>query len=322
MDTRQAARGIHLTELGLGTSQLGNLGRATSDEDSASAVEAAWRSGIRYFDTAPHYGLGLSERRLGPLLRNYPRDEFVISTKVGRILEPNQGSFPDGETPWDTEGFAVRANYVRRFDLSRDGIRKSLNDSLSRLGMDRVDIAYLHDPDGREDEAVRTALPALAELRDEGLVRAVGAGMNSAAPLARFAREADVDILMVAGRLTLLDCSALDDLVDTASSCKVSLVAAGVFSSGLLATARPRPDAMFEYEPASRVIRERANLLADIAAGHGVDLPAVAIHYPLLWQEFASVVVGARSGAQVSDLIRHYETDVCMDVYDDMGLPR
>ncbi|WP_457973396.1 aldo/keto reductase [Arthrobacter sp. D1-17] len=306
MKTRTTRGGLRLTEVGLGTSQLGNLYTETSDEDAAEVISTAWRGGVRYFDTAPHYGLGLSERRLGSLLQPYPRDEYVLSTKVGRLLTPHVG----GAGKQDTEGFAVPATHVRQWDLSRDGIRRSIEESLIRLGLDRIDIAYLHDPDGREEEAIRTALPALIELRDEGILRAVGAGMNHAPPLTRFVKETDIDIVMVAGKLTLLDKSAADELVPAAMEHGVSIVAAGVYNSGILATRRPKADARFDYVQADQELISLACEMADVCEANGVELPAAALQFPLGQPAVASVVVGARNGAQVSSALDRYKTEI------------
>lgn len=306
MKTRMIRGGLEVTEVGLGTSQLGNLYTETSDQDAADVIDAAWRGGIRYFDTAPHYGLGLSERRLGPLLQQYPRDEYILSTKVGRLLAPN----PGGSGQPDTEGFAVPATHIREWDLSRDGIRRSVDESLARLGLDRIDIAYLHDPDDMEDEAVRTALPALVELRDEGILRAVGAGMNHAAPLARFVRETDIDVVMVAGKITLLDQSALDELIPAALDRGVSIVAAGVYNSGILATNRPDPDARFDYAPADKGLLSRSAELADVCEAAGVQLPEAALQFPLGQPAVASVVIGARNGQQVRSALERYAADI------------
>src|ERR1035437_8591515 len=188
-------RDVGLPELGLGAAQLDNLYRETTEEGAAGALDAAWRAGIRYFDTAPHYGLGLSERRLGRLLGDRRRDEFVISTKVGRLLVPN----PDG-VGRDTEGFDVPATTRRVRDFSRDGVLRSVEESLSRLGLDRVDILYLHDPDENWEQASKEAVPALVELRDQGVIGAFGVGMNQAEMPARFIRECDIDLVMQIGR--------------------------------------------------------------------------------------------------------------------------
>ena len=178
-----------LGSLGFGAASIGNLFRPVSDEHADAALAAAWGGGIRSFDTAPHYGLGLSERRLGAFLRARPRDEFVISTKVGRVLDPNP-DFADGDDM--QSGFAVPDRAVRRFDPSEAGIRRSLEESLARLGLDRIDIAYLHDPDVYDlDRGLAEGLPALAKLRDEGVVGAIGIGTNSADAAARAVREGD-----------------------------------------------------------------------------------------------------------------------------------
>lgn len=306
MKTRTIRDRITLTEVGLGTSQLGNLYTETSEEDAAAVIRTAWQGGIRYFDTAPHYGLGLSERRLGSLLRDYPREDYVLSTKVGRLLVPN----PDGESRQDTEGFAVPATHIRQWDLSRDGIHRSISQSLERLGLDRIDVAYLHDPDGMEDEAIHTALPALIELRDEGILGAVGAGMNHTAPLTRFVRETDIDVVMVAGRMTLLDRSALEDLVPAAVENSVSIVAAGVYNSGILATRRPDPDARYDYAPADRRLISAASGLADICEASGVELPEAALRFALGQPAVASVVIGARNASQVRSALERYAADI------------
>jgi aryl-alcohol dehydrogenase-like predicted oxidoreductase len=165
---------MRLTRLGFGASQGGNLYRATSDETFAAAVGAAWDAGIRYYDTAPHYGLGLSERRLGAALQAMPRDAYVVSTKVGRLLVPS----PQTAHRRDPEGFDVPATHRREWDFSRDGVYRSLEASLERTGLDRIDVVYLHDPDEHWKQAATEAVPALAELRDRGVIGAVGAGMN------------------------------------------------------------------------------------------------------------------------------------------------
>ena len=201
MNTRKV-RGLALTELGFGGASLGNLYRATTDERARAAVEAAWAGGVRYYDTAPHYGLGLSESRLGAALADRPRDAYVLSTKVGRLLEPN----PD-QTGSDMAagGFDVADTLRRRFDFSASGVRRSLESSLERLGVDHVDIAYVHDPDSYVDEAITEAIPELIRMRDEGTIGAVGVGMNQwQAPL-RMVEETDLDVVMLAGRWTLLD---------------------------------------------------------------------------------------------------------------------
>ena len=281
-------------ELSLGCAQLGNLYREVSDEEARATVDAAWNLGVRYLDTAPHYGLGLSERRLGAALAARPRDAYVVSTKVGRLLEP--ADVVDG---LDDEGFAVPATHRRVWDFSRDGIRRSLSQSLERLGLDRVEIVYLHDPDDHWNDVLETGFPALAELRAEGVVDSIGAGMNQAAMLAELVRHTDVDVLMLAGRYTLLEQGALDDLLPLCEERSVAVVAAGVFNSGLLARAHPPDDARYDYGEAPRDMVQRARAIADICERHGTTLPAAAIAFPLAHPAVVSVCVGARSAEQM-----------------------
>lgn len=276
--------------LGFGGASIGNLYEAVTDARARDALEAAWDGGIRYYDTAPHYGLGLSERRLGAFLREKPRDEFVLSTKVGRVLEPN----PDYAGGRDlTHQFDVPDDRVRRFDPSEAGIRRSLEDSLERLGMDRVDIAFLHDPDVYDlDRGLREGLPALVTLRDEGLVRQIGIGVNDAAAATRAVREGDLDLVMIAGRYTLLEQPALTELFPVCLERGARVVAAAVYNSGLLASPAPGPDATYNYAPAPVELIARARAIARMCGEYGVELPAAALQYPLRNPVVTSVVVG------------------------------
>lgn len=284
---------LTVTELGFGGASLGNLYRETSDDEAAAAVAQAWASGIRYFDTAPHYGLGLSERRLGAALAAHPRDEYVISTKVGRLLVPQEAP-----TERDDAMFEVPGAFRRQWDFSRDGVLRSIESSLDRLGTDRLDVVYLHDPDesGIPDAAEKGAA-ALIELRDEGVVSAVGIGSNSADAVTELFSRADIDLAMVAGRYTLLEHDSAEALFEAAGT--RSIVVAGVFNSGLLAAARPVDGAMYNYEPAPAELLERANELATIAERHGATLPQAALAFALNTPRVASVVLGMRTAEQV-----------------------
>lgn len=315
MLTRAARGGLELTELGLGAAQFGNLFRETSDEEAASAVDAAWRAGIRYFDTAPHYGLGLSERRLGALLREYPRDEFVVSTKVGRLLVPNA----NGTGAMDDEGFAVPATQKRVWDFSRDGILRSVEDSLTRTGLDRFDILYLHDPDDHLEQAATEGMRALIELREQGVVKAVGAGMKHAAALATLIRCADVDVIMLAGRYTLLEQGALADLLPLALANRVSVVVAGVYNSGLLSSPRVAPGAKYEYEDAPKALVDRANRIATVCERHRVSLPEAAIAYPLMHPAVVSVVLGSRNAGQVDGNVQRYRAPIPPELWSELA---
>lgn len=315
MRTRATKRGLEVTELGLGAAQFGNLYRETTDEQVSGAMDAAWSAGIRYFDTAPHYGVGLSERRLGAALRERPRDEYVISTKVGRLLEPS----PQTAHLRDADGFDVPADPVRRFDFSRSGILRSVEESLERTGLDRFDILYLHDPEDEHfEQAATEGVGALIELREQGLVSAIGAGMNASEPLAELIRRADVDLVMLAGRYTLLEQGAADELLPLALERGVGIVNAGVYNSGLLSKNRPPADAHFNYETAPPELIERANRLADVCEAHGVSLPTAALAFGLQHPAVVSVVLGVRDAVQLRDNIERFETPIPPELWSDL----
>jgi D-threo-aldose 1-dehydrogenase len=294
---------VPVTELSFGGAAIGNLFTPVDDEAARAAVDAAWAGGIRTFDTAPHYGLGLSERRLGKALAHKPRSEYVISTKVGRLLEPIAA--PQGT---DREGFAVPAHSRRIFDFSADGVRRSIEASLARLGLDRVDIALIHDPDDHGEQALREAYPALEKLRAERCLRAIGVGMNQAPMLTRFVTDTDIDVVLVAGRYTLLDQSAALALLPAALDRGVSVIAGGVFNSGLLAA--PAAGATYDYRAAPDRLIAEARELAAVCDRFGVPLRAAAARFPLRHPAVASVLIGARSAAEITDAIRLRGTDI------------
>jgi D-threo-aldose 1-dehydrogenase len=291
---------IDLPELGLGTTTLGNLYRAIPDEQARDVMRASWDAGIRYFDTAPHYGLGLAERRLGEALRERPRDEYVVSTKIGRMLDP-----VDARGLRDDDLFDVPRDHVRRWDFSADGVRRSLDDSLARLGLDRVDVLLIHDPDEHLDQAVHEAVPALARLRDEGIVRAIGVGSGTPRSLAALIGTGALDVAMVAGRYTLLDQSALHDVIPAAEEHGTRIVAVSVFNSGVTATDSPGDDATYEYGPASEEVLARARRIAEICAGYGVELPQAAIRFPLRHPAVGTVALGMASADEVREDAAH-----------------
>ncbi|WP_346534211.1 aldo/keto reductase [Micromonospora sp. DPT] len=292
--------GLTVTRLGLGLAPIGGLFTAVGDEVARATVEAAWDLGLRYFDTAPLYGCGLSERRAGAVLAGRPRDEFTLSTKVGRLL------VPDG---CDRQEFwAESTDLAPVFDFSAAGVRRSHAESLERLGLDRIDIAHLHDPDDHLAEAMTGAYPALAELRATGEIGAVSAGMNQAAGLVTLVREGDFDCVMLAGRYTLLDQSGLAELLPLCARRGVAVLAAGVYNSGLLAD--PRPDAHYDYAPADRTVLGRAAAIRAVCDRHGVPLRAAAIQFPLGHPAVASVVIGARDPGQIADNVAMFQWDV------------
>ncbi|MFF4488799.1 aldo/keto reductase [Streptomyces sp. NPDC001544] len=304
---------VELTELGFGASVIGNLYRVTPPHDAQAAVEAAWEAGIRYFDTAPHYGLGLSERRLGAALRNRPRDAYVVSSKVGRLLVPNER--PRGV---DSEGFVVRDDLRRQWDFSRDGVLRSIEATLERTGLDRLDVVYLHDPDDHWRQAAEEAMPALADLRDQGVIGAIGAGMNQSAMLARFLRETAADVVMLAGRYTLLDQSALDDVLPAALELGKSVVAVGVFNSGLLSRDRPAAGMKYDYQDAPAELVTRALAITEVCAAHGTSLPAAAIAFPLTHPAVINVTLGMRNPDQVARNVELHRRHVPDGLWDDL----
>ena len=284
-----------LSRLGFGGAAIGNLFTAVDDATARAAVDAAWDSGVRYFDTAPHYGLGLSERRIGEALRERPRAEFALSTKVGRILEPAVAD-PGAK---DDQGFDVPAAYVRRWDFSGDGVRRGIEESLGRLGLDHIDIAYIHDPDDHVEQALDEAYPALEKLRDEGILGAIGVGMNQSAVPTRFVTETDIDAVLLAGRYTLLDQSGADDLLPAALERGVAVILGGVFNSGLLAD--PRAAATYDYQPAPAEILSRALEIEAVCVDHGVPLRAAALQFGFTHPAVAAALVGVRDAGQVRD---------------------
>jgi D-threo-aldose 1-dehydrogenase len=305
--------GLSVGPYAFGAAPLANLGRAISEESAFGALEAAWSAGVRYYDVAPHYGLGLGERRLGEFLATKPRDEFIVSTKVGRLLVEN----PHGLQP-DDEGFDVRSPLIRRRDYSADGVRRSLDDSLERLGLDRIDVVFVHDPDDFRREALEQSFPALDELRRAGTISSYGAGMNQSEMLARFVEETDLDVVMCAGRYTLLEQGPLDDLLPAAVRRGVSVVAAAVFNSGLLARDRPDARATYDYAEAPAPVVARANALADVCEAHGVPLPAAALRFALGHPAVSSVCVGARSASQVLLNAAHFDMPIPDALWSDL----
>jgi D-threo-aldose 1-dehydrogenase len=292
---------VAVSRLGLGTAPLAGLYSAVTEDEAAAALEAAWATGIRYFDTAPHYGAGLAERRLGAFLATRPRAEFTVSTKVGRLLVP-------GEAAPGDEGFHGERGLVRVRDYSAAGVYRSLAESLERSGLDSFDIVLIHDPDDHWEDAVAGAYPALERLRAEGAVRAIGAGMNQTAMLTRFVAETDVDCVLVAGRYTLLDRGATDDLLPSCQERQVGVIVGGVFNSGILAD--PAPGASYDYAPAPDEVRRRALALAERCAAHGVPLAAAALRFPLRHPAVTGVVVGARNPREIAENAVHAATGI------------
>jgi len=285
------------TRLGLGTAPIGGLYTPVGAAQAVSVVQRAWERGLRLVDTAPLYGYGNAERYAGRALAGKPREQLTLSTKVGRLLEPGG---PDVQHAWADPPTEA----TPRFDFSAAAVRRSLESSLERFGMDRVDVLLIHDPDDHYDQALGEAYPALAELRAAGVVGAIGAGMNQGAMLARLIRaapEPGLDCVLLAGRYSLLDQSGLDDLLPTCVDHGVGVIAGGVYNSGLLAD--PRPGATYNYSAAPRHLLDRALALRDACERHGVPLRAAAIQFPYGHPAVRVVVVGARTPEEVDDAV-------------------
>ncbi|WP_431279576.1 aldo/keto reductase [Leifsonia poae] len=284
---RLGTSGVRVTAMGLGTAQLGDLYETMNQERATAIVDAAWDAGIRYFDTAPHYGVGLAEKRLGVALSGRARDEYVLGSKVGRLLVPGK----DGDL-------------VREWDFSADGVRRSVEESLTRLGLDRLDFALLHDPQERLGVALQHGLPALVKLRDEGIVGAIGVGTGDVDALTAFADRGELDALMIAGRYTLLEHPVVAEVIPAARAAGISVINVGVFNSGLLAQVQPTVDAHYEYGAAPSEVLARAQRLAELALAAGTTLPRAALAYAALDPLVASVVVGADSPEQIAANVR------------------
>jgi D-threo-aldose 1-dehydrogenase len=300
-----------LTELALGGGPLGNLFYAVTDEQAHATVAAAWDAGVRYFDTAPFYGLGLAERRLGAALRDRRRGEYVVSTKVGRVLEQVGPGLPS-----PVGGvFDVPGDWDFHWDFSADGVRRSLAASLERLGLDRVDLLLLHDPDEHWRQAVEEGYPALAQLRDEGVVGAIGVGMNQTRMLADFVRETDLDLVLAAGHYTLLDQEALDELIPLCAERGVAVVAGALFHGGMLATDGYRPAPVNGFGPLDPQRWRRAVGIGEVCARYGVPLLAAAIRFPLGNPQVRSAIVGCHTAGEVAADVAAFRTAIPDDFW-------
>lgn len=312
--------GVEVTRFGLGCAPIGGLLEAVADDQAMATIDAAWNAGVRLFDTAPLYGHGTAERRLGRALRNRDRDDYVLATKVGRLLRT--GAPPDPSQQHDGRPFYrdlpdPDVNPVQ--DYSADGVRRSIEESLERLGLDRIDIAHIHDPDDYYEQVRDETVPALCALRDEGVIRAVGLGMNQAGLPARLVAETDLDCVLIAGRYTLLDQSAADELLPRCLDRGVGVIVGGVYSSGILAD----PDAenaTYDYVPAPVEIRERVRHLSESCRRHGVPLAAAAVQFPAHHPAVSCVLLGARSAGEVVDNERLVAQELPARLWPELGV--
>lgn len=301
--------GIEISRLSLGTAAFGGLYKSVSDKACIDTVHTALRAGINYIDTAPHYGKGTSERRIGAAISGMDRSSIVISTKIGRLLVPSTS---------DIDEFFLDADNTveRKFDFSASGVRQSLEGSLEKLGIDSVDILYIHDPDDNPDEAIMEAYPELERMRSEGIIRAIGIGMNQCETPTRVIKETDIDMVLIAGRYSLLDQRAADELLPIALERNVDIIAAGVFNSGILAN--PVKGATYDYLPASDELLARAERIREVLDGHGVSLTSAAMQFPLQHPAVKSVLVGCRSVEEVESNIAEFDKAIPNKVWEDL----
>jgi D-threo-aldose 1-dehydrogenase len=346
---RIGSTSVEVTPLGLGTVPLGGLYEPIPDAQGEALVRRSFELGVRLFDTAPQYGSGLAETRLGAVLPDLPRDQIIVSTKVGRLLRPvtfatktrrvMAESIRSGDVrrlagdavkvvrrlargssgvdvqlgaPFDRDQAALEPYY----DFSYDGVMRSVDESLTRLRLDRVDMLYIHDPDHHFSAAMDGAFRALDRLRADQTVGAIGVGMNQTTMLVKFAREAPFDCLLAAGRYTLLDQEALDALIPECQRHGISLIVGGVYNSGILAD--PTPGAKFNYERAPTAVLERAQRIQAVCASHGIPLMAAAIQFPLGNPVVAAVLTGVRSVAEIEQNVAMFQVDIPDGLWQDL----
>jgi D-threo-aldose 1-dehydrogenase len=308
---------VRVDQLGIGTNPLGGLHQEIPEAVARATIEMAWRTGVRYYDVAPVYGYGFSERIVGEVLRTQPRDEYLLTTKVGRLLlDDGPADREDTMVLWEgVQLYKGTAAVKPYFDFSYDGVMRSLDASRERMGIDRFDALHIHDPDWFPDEALDGALKALMELKASGEIGAVGVGVNGWEILVDFARRADFDAFLLAGRYTLLDQSGLAELLPLCVEKGISIIAGGVYNSGILSHPDPgsiggvssgadaietwKDNVTYNYVPAEQEIIDRAAALKSVCDRHGVPLMAAAIQFPMHHPAVATVLTGPRSPEHV-----------------------
>src|SRR5690242_6686549 len=301
MDPLQKAQigktGLRVTRLGLGGAPLGGLFEDVQGAAAVATIRRALEMGINFFDTAPLYGHGKSEKWMGQGLAGVPSGSRVLATKVGRVLEPVEPG------TLERDEFDNPAPFRPVFDFSYEGVMRSFNESLERLQVDRIDMLHIHDPDNHYDAAIKGAYPALDQLRREGRIAAVGAGMNQAEIPARFAREGNFDCFLLAGRYSLIDHTGLKELLPLCVEKRISIIIGGPYNSGILATGA-KPGAKFNYADAPPEIMEKVRKVEEVCARHQVPMKAAALQFPLAHPAVASVIPGARSVAELEENFR------------------
>jgi D-threo-aldose 1-dehydrogenase len=312
--------GLTFTELGFGTAPLGNLYRAITDAEADTILDAAWAGGVRYYDTAPLYGLGLSETRLNRFLRDKPRDEYVLSTKVGRILDVATAGTRDGIGKW----FEV-PNRREVYDYSYDGVMRSLEASFARLGVDRIDVLYAHDidvpnqgsranVDAKVAQLMAGGYHAMERMRREGVVAAFGAGVNEWEVCQTLAERGDWDLFLLAGRYTLLEQTALDSFLPLCEARGIGIVTGGPYNSGILATG-PRPGAYYNYESAPQPVLDRVGRIQAVCEAHGVRLVDAAYRFPLLHPTTVSVIPGGQGRDEMASNLSAAHAEIPADLW-------
>lgn len=305
-DRVQLRTGLEISQMGLGTATFGGLYSSMTQEDCDATIDCALANGITFIDTAPHYGKGVAERRLSISLKGKPRKSFEISSKIGRLLLPTKHeadlSFIDSDT-----------SLSRVFDFSEDGVEKSFRSSLARLELESIDILFIHDPVDNADAAIREAFPALLKMRDKGIINAIGIGMNQSAIPTQIIKETDIDLVLIAGRYSLLDQRALDDLFPMAVKRGVDIIVAGVLNSGILAN--PVKGAAFDYAPASDEIVEKAQRIKRLLDQENISIQAAALQFALRHPAVKCILVGCRSSHEVLDNVRNLDLELPEDIW-------
>jgi D-threo-aldose 1-dehydrogenase len=300
--------GLQIPEFGIGTSAFGGLFASVSESAVQEVISTSMQLGLNYFDTAPHYGMGSAEVRLSRNTDHLPRNSFLVSTKVGRLIVPSERLDDPG---WENSTPSVE----RIFDFSASGIERSLTESLERLNLESVEMVFIHDPDGAADQAITEAYPVLERLRAEGIVKAIGVGITSNEIPTRFINETDIDVVLIALRYTLLDQSAAKELLPAAIKKGVSVIAGGVFNSGILTD--PKAGATFNYEVASPEVLARAQNIEKFFIERGVSLAQAALQYPMRHPAISAILVGCRNGDEVQKNVELYNRGISEDIWND-----
>lgn len=320
-DVRELHRsGMKFTAIGFGSAPIGNFNGAFTDADADASVARAWDQGIRYFDTAPGYGNGLSEYRLGHALRRFDRAELVLSTKVGRVLTPTL------DAPRVNGQYRDIPPLVANFDYGYDGVMRAVEQSMQRMLTDRFDVLFIHDCDyythGADQpeyfrQAITGGFPALEALRDQGVVKAIGFGVNETDVMTEAVKATDVDICLLAGRYTLLEQEPLDTLLPICQERRIGVVLGGVYNSGVLATG-PVPGARFNYAPAPKAVLAKTERLAEVCERYDVTLPSVALQFAYAHPAVMSICVGARDARQQLRNLELFETPVPQELWNEL----